>query len=376
MADLVLQHVQRTFSDVVAVDDLTVEVADGELVCLLGPSGCGKTTTLRMIAGLEYPDSGQIFLGGREATYLEPRRRRVGMMFQGYALYPHLSVLDNIAYPLKVRGIDRAERMRRVQEVATLVDIGALLGRRVNQISGGQQQRVALARAIVQDPQIFLLDEPISNLDAQLRSTMRLEIKRLQRKVGRSMVVVAHDQLDALTMADHIAIMRAGRLQQYGTPDEIYRRPVNTFVASFVGEPTMNLLPGQLERVDGGYVVRGDGFCAPVPAQMAGQVDGARVTLGIRPQDVRLVNAEGIAASVDVVAPEGSDIVYDLRLGRHNIKLKTSTDIVLHPGQPVQVRFPIAHVHLFQEDGTRVQQRSDAGLGEEVRIGMPQCDQG
>lgn len=352
MADVSLRQLCRRFGNVTAVQDLSLDVADGELVCLLGPSGCGKTTTLRMIAGLEYPDSGQILLGGHDATYLEPRERHVGMMFQGYALYPHMSVFDNIAYPLKVRRMSVSERGPRVQEVAALLDIGLLLGRRVNQISGGQQQRVALARAMVQDPQIFLLDEPISNLDARLRSTMRIEIKRLQRRVGRSMVVVAHDQLDALTMADHIAVMQAGTLQQYGTPEEVYRRPANIFVATFIGEPAMNLLPCRVERGEGGHVLRGDGFGVPVPEELVARLNGSSpiLTLGIRPQDLRL-GGGGTPATVDVVAPEGSEIVYDLRLGARTVKMKTSTDVVLQADQPVEVRFPPESIHLFDEDG-------------------------
>jgi len=361
MSDLALRHLYRRFGDVIAVDDLSLDVADGELVCLLGPSGCGKTTTLRMIAGLEYPDSGQILMGSRDTTYLEPRRRHVGMMFQGYALYPHMSVFDNIAYPLKVRGINTGERGKRVREVAALLDIGMLLGRRINQISGGQQQRVALARAMVQDPDVYLLDEPISNLDARLRSTMRVEIKRLQRRVGRSMVVVAHDQLDALTMADHIAVMRAGQLQQHGSPDDIYRKPANMFVATFVGDPAMNLLSGRIERVDDGPILRGDGFSVPIPEALVTQMNGSApsVTLGIRPQDVRL-GAGGIHALVDVVAPEGSDIIYDLKVGSRTIKLKTSTDVVLQIDQPVDVRFPPEYLHLFSEDGSTVYRLPDS----------------
>ena len=244
-----MRNICKRFVAARLFEGFDLEVVDGELLCLLGPSGSGKTTLLRMIAGLEELDDGDIFLGDREISRLSPRERQIGMMFQGYALYPHLSVRENLAYPLRVRHVPRGDIAGRVKDVARLLDIERLLDRSIQQVSGGEQQRVAIGRAIIQKPDLYLLDEPISNLDASLRESVRTEVRRLQRELGATMIMVTHDQLDALAIADRIAVLRKGALQQCGGPEELYLNPANLFVAGFIGQSRMNLLPC---RSDGG----------------------------------------------------------------------------------------------------------------------------
>jgi multiple sugar transport system ATP-binding protein len=287
MARVALFGVRKSFGSIPVIEDLTLEIADGELVCLLGPSGSGKTTLLRIIAGLETLDAGEIWIGDREVSGLDPRDRHVGMMFQGYALYPHLSVRENLAYPLRVRGVPRDEIARRVTDVARMLGIEDLLGRRIHEISGGQQQRVAIGRAIVQKPNAYLLDEPISNLDASLRESVRAEIRRLQLTLGATMIVVTHDQLDALAIADRIALLHGGVLQQYGTPQEIYANPANIFVATFIGRSRMNLLPC---HVSDGQLI-GRGYHIAVPRSWSSMLLArslSRVMVGIRYEDIDL----------------------------------------------------------------------------------------
>src|ERR671934_1715881 len=265
MARIEYDDVSKRFptQDRPAVDHLTLDVADGELLVLLGPSGCGKTTALRMLAGLEYPDSGDIRIDGKSVVRLEPKDRDVALVFQSYALYPHMSARDNIRYPLRVRRMSEAERERRVAQVAEMLSLGGLLDRRPARLSGGEQQRVALARAIVRQPRVFLMDEPLSNLDAKLRTHTRTELKALQRQLGTTTVFVTHDQAEAMTMADRIAVMNQGTLQQVGTPDDVYDRPANLFVAQFMGSPPMNTLP--VTRDDGRLVADG-GWGLPLPS--------------------------------------------------------------------------------------------------------------
>ena len=353
MAPVTLKQVSRSFGHVVAVRDLSLEIRDGALLCLLGPSGSGKTTTLRILAGLEKPDAGEVWLGDREITRLEPKDRHVGVMFQGYALYPHLTVRDNIAYPLKVRHVQGPERAARVEEVARLLEIEGLLDRGVQQISGGQQQRVALARAIIQRPQLFLLDEPISNLDAVLRSTMRGEIRRLQKMLGTTTILVSHDQLDALAMADLIAVMRDGVVQQLGTPDEIYEQPINTFVARFIGEPQMNLIGGTLERRDGAL-----GVCVaehwlsltPDAGRRLAEAPGPQVTVGIRPRAVRVHRSPApgrFGATVYLATPEGSRVIYQFQIGEDRLVVETEPEYRLSGGEEVYLELRPESLHFF-----------------------------
>jgi multiple sugar transport system ATP-binding protein len=356
MASVQLKNLSRSFGTVPAVRDLSLEVPDGTLLCLVGPSGCGKTTTLRMAAGLETPDAGDIWVGDRNITKLEPRARQIGMMFQGFALYPHLTVGENIGYPLRVRGVARADRDTRVAEVARLLDIERLIHRSVQQISGGQQQRVALARAIIQRPQLYLLDEPISSLDAVLRSTMRGEIKRLQKMLNTAMIVVTHDQLDALSMADTIAVMKDGVLQQLGSPDDVYSRPANTFVAGFVGEPRMNLLPATVERRDGRLGARaGDHWLAASEQARAAleRSKADRVTVGIRPPAVkvhRTAAPERIPARVYVAEPEGSRVIYEFRLIDEIFKVESDPELRLQMEEEVFLELRPESLHFFASD--------------------------
>src|SRR3990172_2929604 len=251
MGRIVLDKLGKRFGVVEALRDLNLEIADAELIALLGPSGCGKTTTLLMLAGIYKPTSGQILFDGVAVNDLPPQDRHIGMVFQSYALYPHMTVFDNIAFPLRLLRRPVDEIQRRVLEAAALVQIEALMDRRPNQLSGGQQQRTALARALVKQPTLLLLDEPLSNLDAKLRVLMRAEIKHLQRRLGITTILVTHDQVEAMTMADRIAVLRDGLLQQVGTPDDLYYRPANTFVAGFIGSPPMNFIPARVETPDG-----------------------------------------------------------------------------------------------------------------------------
>ncbi len=363
MARVTLKHLSRSFGPVAAVRDLSLEIPDGTLLCLLGPSGSGKTTTLRLVAGLERPDSGEIWLDDDEISRLEPKDRHVGVMFQGYALYPQMSVRDNIGYPLKVRGVPRPERAARVAEVARLLEIDSLLDRAVQQISGGQQQRVALARAIIQRPRLFLLDEPISNLDAVLRSTMRAEIRRLQKMLGATTIVVSHDQLDALAMADLIAIMKDGVIQQLGTPDDVYYRPSNTFVARFIGEPQMNLLPARLARGERGLGVHVLGHWLPVTETARAALAAVTlpdVVVGVRPRAVRIHHEAGddrIAATVYLAAPEGSRIIYQFQIGGDRLTVEAEPEFRLNEGEEVHLELRPESLHFFApgaDGGTRI----------------------
>ena len=294
---LSIEAVSKRFGDVNAVDNLSLETGDDEFIVLLGPSGCGKSTLLRMIAGLETPDSGRIRLGGTDITSLEPRDRDIAMVFQSYALYPHMSVAENIAYPLRLRKWTRSDADAEVLKVARKLGLDSLLDRRPRELSGGQRQRVALARAIVRRPRAFLMDEPLSNLDARLRVGMRAELKHLQRELATVTVYVTHDQAEAMTLAHRIAVMHNGRLQQYDTPADIYHRPATVFVAGFVGSPAMNLLEGEV--VDG--VFRHPAFQAPR------QVPSGSMTLGFRPEDVELA-----AQSTDGFHPARVYVTEDL----------------------------------------------------------------
>jgi multiple sugar transport system ATP-binding protein len=356
VASITLRAINKSFGRVQVIEDLNLVIPDHQMTCLLGPSGCGKTTILRLIAGLEMPDSGDILFDERNVTLLDPRDRNVGMMFQGYALYPHMSVADNMAYSLKVRKVDRAERDRRVERVAAMLGISDLLTRAITQLSGGQQQRVALGRAIVQQPSVYLLDEPISNLDARLRSTMRGEIKRLQKELGTTMVVVAHDQLDALAMADLIGVMNGGVIEQYGTPDDVYNQPATIFVAEFVGEPRMNVLPCTLTRDGGRDLLRTDAFS--VPCNVADGLPTADLALGIRPQHVRLIGTTeptepAFQALIRVATPEGADVIYDLTVGPYTIKARTPPEMRLAMDSAVYVTFPPQHLYLFDRRSGR-----------------------
>ena len=377
MAQLALQSITKRFGEVVAIKDLTLTVRDREFLVLLGPSGAGKTTTLRTVAGLEKPDAGSVRIGGVEVNRLTPAERNVAFVFQDYALYPFMTAYQNMAFPLKAphQGGSRptsAEIDKRVRAVAAVLQIEHLLGRKPAQLSGGEQQRVALGRAMVRRPQAFLMDEPLTNLDAKLRTLMRAELKHLHGEIGATTLYVTHDQVEALTMGDRIAVLRAGTCQQIGTPDEIYHQPANTFVAGFVGNPSMNLLAGRLvstasgasDRV-GSHDVGGlhtptiavelDNDAGRVPlrgalASVAATAPAAEVVLGVRAEDIRVVpqtEPGALPATVYAVEPLGDRYIYDLQVGRYVVKVKASPAQVLEAGQPVGITFDPDHLHLF-----------------------------
>jgi multiple sugar transport system ATP-binding protein len=303
VAEVEFRGVSRRFGDVVALRGLDMAVDDGEFLILVGPSGCGKSTALRLLAGLDKPTSGQVRIGGRDVTRLAPGERDIAMVFQNYALYPHMSVYQNLAYGLRQRRTPRPDVERRVRETATLLDIDQLLDRKPGQLSGGQRQRVAMGRALVRRPQAFLLDEPLSNLDAKLRTQVRGDLKRLHRELQVTSIYVTHDQVEAMTLGDRICVMSHGEVQQIGTTDEIYNRPANTFVAGFMGSPPMNLVPGEIR---GGCVLVAGATLTDCPTS------DRVVTVGFRPEDLRIGGADAtgaIPARIDVCEPLGSHVL-------------------------------------------------------------------
>ena len=343
--DIRYETVSKSFAGTEALAPLDLHVLDGTFLALLGPSGCGKTTALRLLAGLETPSTGRVFIGERNVTHVPPKGRDVAMVFQSYALYPHLKVFDNIAYPLRVRKVDKAERARQVQDVAELLGLEGLLDRRPRQLSGGQRQRVALARAIIRRPQAFLMDEPLSNLDAQLRLQMRVEIKRLQRELGATTLYVTHDQVEAMTMADLIAVMKDGRLQQLATPAELYARPVNLFVARFCGSPPMNVLTGRV--ADGRFEnATGSVPLAHTPHRGAAQ-------LGFRPEHAQLAEPgtpDSFHGEIYVVEPLGNETLVTVDLGGTLVNVREAADFGGSIGSPCAVRPQQLHLHLFDDE--------------------------
>ncbi len=356
---VVLERLTKRFGAVTAVEELDLEARAGEFVALLGPSGCGKTSTLLMIAGIYRPTSGTIVFGERRVDQLLPKDRGIGMVFQSYALYPHMTVAENIGFPLELRrAVARAERERRVREAAALVQVAELLERRPGQLSGGQQQRVALARALVKRPDILLLDEPLSNLDARLRHEMRGEIKRLQKEVGITSLFVTHDQLEALTMADRVAVMRDGRLQAFATPEELYARPANHFVASFIGSPPMNFVAAELQTRDGTLVARAAGIELALPAAVRPPDAGARaVVVGIRPEHLAIVGPGegGASGEVYVVEPMGREQIVTVKVGERILQVVAPPGFGGRIGDRVGLRAAPERLHLFDpESGARL----------------------
>jgi multiple sugar transport system ATP-binding protein len=323
MSRIVLDRITKLFGDdVVAVDDVSLEIADGEFMVLVGPSGCGKSTILRMIAGLEEVTAGEITIGDRQVTDLEPKARDIAMVFQSYALYPHMTVEQNLAFGLKLRKLPKDEVKRRVQEAAETLEISEYLKRKPRALSGGQRQRVAMGRAIVREPQAFLMDEPLSNLDAKLRVQVRAEIHQLQRRVGVTTLYVTHDQVEAMTLGDRVAVMREGRLQQADTPQTLYDNPVNQFVAGFIGSPSINLVEAELERADGGLWVKFGEHRLPIDDKLASRHSGLEgyvgktVMLGIRPEDFEDIALEPdtpperrLKTICDLTEPLGSEVL-------------------------------------------------------------------
>jgi multiple sugar transport system ATP-binding protein len=357
------EQVCKRFGVMDALVDLDLDAPDGCFLVMLGPSGCGKTTALRCLAGLEEPTSGRIFIGPRDVTHLDPRNRDIAMVFQSYALYPHKTVAENIEYPLMIRGLSRADRKQRTDQVARMLNIDPYLQRYPRQLSGGQRQRVALARAIVRQPQAFLMDEPLSNLDAQLRFQMRAELKRLQQTLGVTTVYVTHDQLEAMTMADLIAVMSGGRLQQLASPAEIYARPANLFVASFVGSPPMNLLEGT--AADGRFV-RAEGS-VPIDGRVPGSV-----VLGFRPEHAQITvrgAPDSFAGEIYVVEPLGSETLVSVNVGADRVHVRVWAGFQGQIGDQCGVRLDPARAVLFDKATGNLVQGRAGGPARKPEIG-------
>ena len=350
MSEIVLQQVAKRYGAVRAVDGVSFRAEEGRFLVLLGPSGCGKSTLLRLIAGLEEVSEGRILIGGRDVTGLEPDKRRVSMVFQSYALFPHLSVAENIVFGLKVRRTPPAERAERLARVAGLVGLGEQLARKPSQLSGGQRQRVALARAIVAENRICLMDEPLSNLDAQLRHGMRVEIRALQQRLGMTVVYVTHDQVEAMSMADRVILMREGRIEQEGSPEELYARPATTFAARFIGTPPMNLVA--LEDGARGAAIRGAPQAVVLPGPGAGRL------LGLRPEHVAVVAQGGVSGRVSSAEYHGADSVLTVQVGTESLLARAPGRVGLVPGAEVRLAWPAEAAHVFDAaSGGRV----DAG---------------
>jgi multiple sugar transport system ATP-binding protein len=344
------------------VEDLSLEVREGEFVTLVGPSGCGKSTTLRMIAGLEMPTRGDVYFDAERMTEVAPQHRNVSMVFQNYAIFPHFTAGDNIGYHLRVRGVPRAERQARVVEVARLLKIEHLLDRKPRELSGGERQRVALGRAIIRHPRVFLLDEPLSNLDAKFRDQMRVEIRRLQVALRTTAIYVTHDQLEAMTMSDRIAVMNQGRLHQFDRPSQVFREPADRFVAQFIGSPSMNFLPARLEEEDSTLLLRGSGFTIPVRAEQRRAVidaaAGAAVEAGIRPHALVLQpqskgSGTSAAAEVLLLEPVGATTYVHLRVGDATLICVADASFSAAIGEAVGLTFPPAEVYLFDRKSGR-----------------------
>ncbi|MCL5026752.1 MAG: sn-glycerol-3-phosphate ABC transporter ATP-binding protein UgpC [Chloroflexi bacterium] len=357
MANVTFEHVYKRFREVVAVNDLNLEVQDKEFLVLVGPSGCGKSTSLRMVAGLEEITSGNIYIGDRLVNDVPPKDRDIAMVFQSYALYPHMSVFDNLAFGLRLRHTPKAEIDRRVKEAAEILGITELLQRKPRQLSGGQRQRVALGRAIVREPKVFLMDEPLSNLDAKLRVATRAELIKLHRRLQTTVIYVTHDQMEAMTMGSRIAVLKDGLLQQLDTPQRLYDHPANVFVAGFIGSPAMNFFDGHLATSNGDVFIEGDSFRLKVPKEKAEKLRGAQngeIVLGIRPEDIVdrafVPNAspeECLTVGVDVVEPMGSELFVYLTLGSYNFVARMDPRSQVRAGQKMDVVFTMGQMHAF-----------------------------
>ncbi len=360
MAGLTLDHLRKVYpGGHVAIADASFEVADGELLVLVGPSGCGKSTLLRMIAGLEPISSGTLRIGDRVVNEVAPKDRDIAMVFQSYALYPHMSVAGNLGFGLKLRGHSREEIAARVGEAAATLELGELLERKPAALSGGQRQRVALGRALVRQPQVFLLDEPLSNLDAKLRMSMRVEIARLHRQLGATMVYVTHDQIEAMTLGQRIVVLRDGEIQQVDTPMALYERPANLFVATFLGSPAMNVLHGQLLRGDGLRLDLGDGLRLPLGAAAVPDAWlGRDIAVGIRPEDLQPVVDDGntedaFDAEVEVVEPVGNEVFVNLRFGSHALVARFGPRSLPVVGTRIAVALQAQRLHFFEPGSGR-----------------------
>lgn len=353
MVAIKIENVWKYYGETVAVQDLNLACEDGEFVCVLGPSGCGKSSTMRMLAGLEHITAGDIHFGGRRINDLAPKDRDIAMVFENYALYPHKTVRENMANPLKLADIDRAEIDRRIGEAAGILEIGHLLDRKPMELSGGQKQRVAIGRVIVRQPQVYLFDEPIAHLDAKLRARMRTELKHLQQHLGVTTVYVTHDQLEALSMADRIAVMHEGVLQQFGTPSEVYSNPVNAWVAGFVGEPAMNLIACEAQQNGNGVSLMHKGFQIQLDDRLSAAALSSgeqAMRFGLRPENLVASTEPGPGAIEGTVYTRqllGSDLLLDVLCGGDHLRVRTSPAFPGNVRETCYVSFDLAHAHLF-----------------------------
>src|SRR5690242_13890760 len=355
MARVSMRSLNKKYDEVHAVIDVNLDIHDQEFVVLVGPSGCGKTTTLRMVAGLESITSGQISIGEKVVNELPPMDRDIAMVFQNYALYPHMSVYDNMAFGLKMRKFPKAEIAKRVQEAAEILGIQELLKRKPRQLSGGQRQRVAVGRAIVRHPQVFLFDEPLSNLDAKLRVQMRVELKRLHERLETTAIYVTHDQVEAMTLGSRVVVMKDGWVQQVGEPLEIYSRPANKFVAGFIGSPAMNFVPVNISEANGSVYAEASGIRVKVPADKAVALKaykGQTVVLGIRPEDLRVgsgADSSDLAfdAVVEVVEPLGSEILLNVTVAGQQVVSRVEPSVKARPHDKIRMAFVPERIHFF-----------------------------
>ncbi len=355
MAEVVLKDLLKKFGDVVAVKNMNLTVHDREFLVLVGPSGCGKTSTLRMVAGLEEITAGEVHIDGRLVNNLPPRDRDIAMVFQNYALYPHMTVYDNMAFGLKMRKFSKSEIEKRVQEAAEILGIQELLQRKPRQLSGGQRQRVAVGRAIVRHPQVFLFDEPLSNLDAKLRVQMRVELKKLHQRLQATAIYVTHDQVEAMTLGDRVVVMKDGLIQQVGAPLEVYSAPANKFVAGFIGSPAMNFLDCTVTGAGGGLALEAPGLRVPVPKPQAHSLAayaGRQVTLGIRPEDIREASEEappGVSfeAVVEVIEPLGSEVLLDMKVGPNPVVARVPPSTTARVHEKIRLSVDPAKIHIF-----------------------------
>ncbi len=360
MASVRLEHISKRFGGVTAVNDVNLVVEDQEFLVLLGPSGCGKTTTLRMVAGLEDVSDGQIRIDEKDVSQLPPKDRNIAMVFQNYALYPHMTVYENMAFGLKLHKVPRPEIERRVKDAANILGLDSLLHRRPKELSGGQRQRVALGRAIVRDPKVFLMDEPLSNLDAKLRTQTRVELKRLHQRLGATIIYVTHDQTEAMTMGTRIVVMRDGVVQQVDSPDHIYHQPANLFVASFVGTPAMNLMKASFQRENGQVVGAVAGQRFVLSSRIAQAIDALsqpQMILGIRPEDVTIAGTENVSdgeatlkGRVRLIEPLGHEHIVYVDLGDEDMVVRTSNAWSGSQGESVLLRLNQERLHAFDPD--------------------------
>ncbi|MBI3635110.1 MAG: sn-glycerol-3-phosphate ABC transporter ATP-binding protein UgpC [Candidatus Rokubacteria bacterium] len=355
MAQVLMKDLNKKYDEVHAVKDVNLHIRDKEFVVLVGPSGCGKSTTLRMVAGLEEITGGEIVIGDRVVNDLPPKDRDIAMVFQNYALYPHMTVYDNMAFGLKMRKFPKAEIQKRVQDAAEILGIQELLKRKPRQLSGGQRQRVAVGRAIVRHPQVFLFDEPLSNLDAKLRVQMRVELKRLHDRLETTAIYVTHDQVEAMTLGDRVVVMKDGWVQQVGEPLELYGKPANRFVAGFIGSPAMNFADVAIAESHGAVWAENPGLRVKVPADAANRLrayTGQRVTLGIRPEDLRVASGAAAAESsvdavVDVVEPLGSEILLDVKAGPNTLVARVDPSVRAKVHEPIRLTLATERLHFF-----------------------------